>query len=78
LGHTQSLFAPVPTVRKLRERLEEFSDDDYILPVGDPVLMSTVSMVAAEMNNGRVAFLKWDRIQRRYLVIRVDISGAST
>lgn len=78
LGHTQSLFAPVPTVRKLREKLEHFSDDDYILPVGDPVLMSTVSMVASEMNHGRVRFLKWDRIQRRYLVITVDTSGAST
>lgn len=78
LGHTQSLFAPVPTVRKLRDKLAEFSDDDYILPVGDPVLMSTVAMVAAEMNNGRVKFLKWDRIQRRYMVITVDTSGAST
>lgn len=76
LAHTQSLFAPVPTVRKLRERLENFSDADYILPVGDPVLMSTVAMVAAEMNHGRVKFLKWDRIQRRYIVIQVDTSGA--
>jgi hypothetical protein len=76
LAHTQSLFAPVPTVRKLREKLENYSEDDYILPVGDPVLMSTVAMVAGEMNNGRVKFLKWDRILRRYIVIQVDISGA--
>lgn len=78
LAHTQSLLAPVPTVRKLREKLADFCDDDYILPVGDPVLMSTVAMVAGEMNHGRVKFLKWDRIQRRYLTITVDTSGAST
>lgn len=76
LAHTQSLLAPVPTVRKLRERLENFSDEDYILPVGDPVLMSTVAMVAANMNHGRVKYLKWDRIQRRYIAIQVDTSGA--
>lgn len=77
VSHTQSLLAPVPTIRKLREKLENFSDDDYILPVGDPVLMSTVAMVAGDMNNGRVRFLKWDRLQRRYLTIQVDTSGAA-
>lgn len=77
LKHSQSLLAPVPTVRKLREALKDFSDDDYILPVGDPVLMSTVSMIAGEMNRGRVKFLKWDRVARKYLVIQVDTSGAA-
>mgnify|MGYP000367302151 CR=1 FL=1 len=75
LQHTQSLLAPVPTVRKLREKLADFCDDDYILPVGDPVLMSTVAMIAANANHGRVQFLKWDRIQGGYLCIRVDTSG---
>jgi hypothetical protein len=77
MKHTQSLLAPVPTVRKLRNDLENFGDEDYLLPVGDPVLMSTVAMVAGEKNNGRVKFLKWDRLQRRYLVIQVDTSGAA-
>lgn len=77
LQHSQSLLAPVPTVRKLRDKLENFCDEDYILPVGDPVLMSTVAMVAAHANHGKVKFLKWDRIQRRYMVIPVDISGKS-
>lgn len=75
--HSQSLLAPVPTVRKLKDKLRNFSDNDYILPIGDPVLMSTVSMIASEMNHGRVKFLKWDRIQKKYLVIQVDTSGAA-
>lgn len=77
LGHSQSLLAPVPTIRKLREKLASFSDSDYILPVGDPVLMSTVAMIASNMNHGRVRFLKWDRIQRKYLIIQVDTSGVA-
>ena len=76
LAHSQSLLAPVPTIRRLREKLETFSDEDYLLPVGDPVLMSTVAMVASYFNHGRVKFLKWDRIQRKYLAIQVDTSGA--
>lgn len=75
LPHSQSLLAPVPTIRVLKEKLRNFTDEDYILPVGDPVLMSTVSMVAAAQNGGRVKFLKWDKPMRRYFSILVDISG---
>ena len=77
LKHSQSLLAPVPTVRSLRDKLRNFSDDDYLLPVGDPVLMSTVAMVAGYFNHGRVKFLKWDKFQRGYIVIQVDTSGAA-
>lgn len=75
LEHNQSLLSPVPTVRALKEKLRDFSDDDYILPVGDPALIATVSMVAAEMNHGRVKLLKWDKGLHKYFVIQIDTSG---
>lgn len=75
LPQSQSMLAPVPTVRALKEKLRNFTDDDYILPVGDPVLIGTVVMVAAQQNGGKVKFLKWDRLQRKYFVIQVDTSG---
>lgn len=75
LPNTQSMLAPVPTVRVLKERLKDFNDEDYIVPVGDPVLIGTVAMVAAEINGGRVKFLKWDKIMGDYFTIQVDTSG---
>ena len=75
MPQSQSLLAPVPTVRALREKLKDFSDDDFILPVGDPALMSTVAIVASEINHGRIKFLKWDRELRKYHVIQIDTSG---
>ncbi len=75
LPNSQSLLSPVPTVRILREKLKHFSDEDYILPVGDPVLMSTVAMVAGDINNGKVTFLKWDKHVRKYIPITVDVYG---
>ena len=75
LPNSQSLFSTVQTVRVLREKLKNFTDEDYILPVGDPVLMSTVAMVAGDINNGKVNFLKWDKLVRKYLVITVDVFG---
>ena len=75
LPSSQSLLSPVPTIRSLKEKLRTFSDDDYILPVGDPALISTVAMVAGDINKGRVKFLKWDRGLRKYDVIQIDLSG---
>lgn len=75
MPQSQSLLAPVPTIRTLKEKLRNFTDDDYILPVGDPALISTVAMVAAQQNGGRVKFLKWDRHAADYLVIPIDLSG---
>lgn len=75
MPQSQSMLAPVPTVRTLKEKLRNFTDNDYILPVGDPVLMSTVAMIAAEQNGGKVKFLKWDRHMGKYFVIQVDTSG---
>lgn len=75
LPTSQSLLSTVPTVRTLKEKLRNFTDEDFILPVGDPVLISTVAIVAAEQNGGRVKFLKWDKQVRRYFSIQIDTSG---
>lgn len=75
MPQSQSMLAPVPTVRALKEKLRNFTDNDFILPVGDPVLIATVAMVAAEQNGGRVKFLKWDKHEHRYFTIPVDTSG---
>ena len=41
--------------------LRDFNDDDFILLMGDPVLIGLATMVASEVNHGRVKLLKWDR-----------------
>ena len=45
-GH--SFFSPVPVIRALREKLKDFSDDDYLLPIGDPSIMVAAAMIAGE------------------------------
>lgn len=72
-----SLISSVPTVRLIREKLRDFSDDDYLLPVGDPAVMMIAGAIAAEVNHGRVKLLRWDRIQQQYIVIQIDTSGKS-
>lgn len=72
-GH--SFFSPVPVVRALKEKLANFCEDDFILPIGDPSIMIAAAMIAGEKNSGRVKLLKWDRFQQSYVAIQLDTSG---
>ena len=58
-----------PIISELRNKLREFSDDDFLLCLGDPVAIGMAAVIASERNFGRVTFLKWDREQERYLKI---------
>lgn len=62
-----------PLVASLKHALRNFSDDDYILTVGDPVAIGLASTIAANANRGRVTFLRWDRQTRAYIKIKVEI-----
>ena len=62
-----SFFSPAPTIAALKEALRDFTEWDFLLPMGDPVIMAAASMIAAQRTGGRVALLKWDRQIRRYV-----------
>lgn len=62
-----------PLVASLKHALRNYSDDDYILTVGDPVAIGLASTIAAQANRGRVTFLRWDRQTRAYIKIKVEI-----
>lgn len=75
LPATLNFFAPVPVVRALREKLSDFCDDDYLVPIGDPSIMVAATAIASHFNNGRVRLLKWDRARHMYWPVQLDISG---
>ena len=73
--HSQSMLTASTMVDYIRSRLQDFSDDDYILPVGDPVTIGCVTAIASEVNDGKFKMLKWDKRQRTYFVVDIDIFG---
>jgi|TARA_B100000424_G_C22822902_1_gene440087 hypothetical protein len=58
---TQIALSPAPIVRLMKSKLKDYSDDDYLLAMGDPVAIGMACIVASEVNNGKVNILKWDR-----------------
>jgi hypothetical protein len=73
LPQGQVAFLPGPTIYKLNQKLKNFSDNDYLLLIGDPVAIALCAMVASSYNNGKVKFLKWDRQETEYIVIESNI-----
>ncbi|MBC8183265.1 hypothetical protein H8E88_19340 [candidate division KSB1 bacterium] len=64
-----------PIIRELRSKLRNFSDEDYLLLVGDPVLIGLATAIAADINIGMINLLKWDRQTKQYIKINTNIRG---
>ena len=75
LSHGPVSLSPQPMVANLRAELQHFSDDDYLVAIGDPTAIGIATSIAAEMNRGRVAMLKWDRNLSRYVEVRFNVYG---
>ena len=71
--NAQIAFSSVPTVRRIQRKLEKFSDADYLLLIGDPSAIGIACAVAAAKNNGRFKCLKWDKREKRYIPVEVDL-----
>lgn len=67
------ILSTPPMVKALQSRLDSFSDSDYLLGIGDPAIIAAAVMVASSKNNGRVNLLRWDRIDRCYRVVKIDL-----
>jgi len=72
--NTQVAFSTIPVIRKLRRKLMDFRDTDFILLTGDPVAIGMACAIASFNNGGRYTALKWDRREHLYIPVRVDVT----
>ncbi len=71
----QMILASGPLTFKLQQELKDFSDDDYLLLIGDPAIIAVWGAIAAKNNGGRFKVLKWDRNEKRYYDLEIDLKG---
>jgi hypothetical protein len=74
-GELIPLANPGRLVSLIKRKLKDFSDDDWLLAIGDPAIIGVAFAVASDVNNGRVNILKWDKIERIYYPVRISIRG---
>ena len=73
LPRGQVTFSASPTLQRLKRKLREYCDEDFLLLIGDPAAIGMATMVAGAYNRGRVQFLKWDRQDKQYYPIKWDL-----
>ena len=71
----QIVLAAGPIAHKLKQELKDFNDDDYLLLIGDPAIIAVCGALAAKVNNGKFKVLKWDRNEKKYYDLEIDLRG---
>ena len=70
---SQIIFSPGPLIFKLRKLLKNFKPDDYLLLTGDPAIIGVACSIVSDITNGKYNLLKWDRQERKYYPIKINL-----
>jgi hypothetical protein len=78
-GELEFLLSPVTVPNKperaiaeLRKKLCNFSDDDYLLLIGNPCFIGWSCTIAADINDGKVAMLQYNGSRKQYYVVKAE------
>ena len=70
---SQMILSPGPLIHKHRTLLKSYTEDDYLLLSGDPAIIGVVCSVVSDITNGKFKLLKWDRQEKTYYPIEINI-----
>ena len=70
---SQMIFSPGPIIFQLTKLLKNFTTDDYLLLTGDPAIIGVACSVVSDITNGKYNLLKWDRQERTYYPIKINL-----
>ena len=71
--NSQIIMSPGPVIFKLRKLLKNFTEKDYLLLTGDPAIIGVACSIVSDITNGKFSFLKWDRQEKMYYPIKVNL-----
>ena len=71
--YSQIILSPGPLIIKLRTLLKNFTSNDFLLLSGDPAIIGVVCSVVSDITNGKYKLLKWDRQEKTYYPIEINI-----
>lgn len=69
----QVCFSAGQVTRIIDTALSSFNDNDYLVLIGDPVAIAIAGAMAAKWNQGRVRMLKWDKQEKMYFPVSINM-----
>ena len=69
----QAIYSTAPYVQKMTKNLQNIRKEDYLLAVGDPIIITLSGIIASDNTNGQFNMLKWDKREYRYYPLDFDI-----
>ena len=70
---SQIIFSPGPLIFKLRKGLKDYRQKDFLLLTGDPAIIGVACSIVSDMTNGKYNLLKWDKQERKYYAIEINL-----
>ena len=71
---SQIIFSPGPLIFKLKNLLKNYNTKDYLLLTGDPAIIGVACSIVADVTNGKFNLLKWDKQDRIYYPIEINLN----
>lgn len=68
---TGTYIVPPETYTTLRKILRHFNDEDYLLLIGDPILIGIATAIALKENFGTANVLRWDKQEKKYVALTI-------
>ena len=75
---SQIIFSPGPLIFKLRKGLQNYRSQDFLLLTGDPAIIGVACSIVSDMTNGKYQLLKWDKQERKYYPIQINLHEKGT
>ena len=70
---SQIIFSPGPLIFKLRKGLQNYKPRDFLLLTGDPAIIGVACSIVSDITNGKYQLLKWDKQERKYYSIKINL-----
>jgi len=67
------MYEPEIVISEIKDSLQNFNDDDYLLLIGDPVAIGVATHFALLSNKNSAKILKWDNREYKYYSIKLEV-----
>ena len=75
--NSQIILSPVYVISTLKQKLKDYKSNDYLLLTGDPAIIGVACSIVSDITNGKYKLLKWDKQERRYYPVEIDLYNSA-